>query len=82
VKKPRQVAVQKEKDPPILRNPFLDGIDPILRARQTGLRSLRIDRGSAPSQAKAPSLAIARPAIPPVAPKQGFGAIVGGLLGR
>ncbi|MFN3582787.1 hypothetical protein [Phenylobacterium sp.] len=29
---------------PILRNPYLDGIDPIMRARSTGLRALRIDR--------------------------------------
>ncbi|QOC54144.1 hypothetical protein [Caulobacter phage S2B] len=30
----------------VLRNPFLDGIDPIIRARSTGVRSLRIDRAA------------------------------------
>ncbi|QXZ50182.1 hypothetical protein [Caulobacter vibrioides] len=29
-----------------MRNPFLDGIDPIIRARSTGVRSLRIDRAA------------------------------------
>lgn len=45
VKKPKAVAVQQtEKETPVLRNPYLDGVDPIVRARSTGVRGLRIDR--------------------------------------
>jgi hypothetical protein len=29
-----------DRDPPILRNPYLDGVDPLIRARQHGLKSL------------------------------------------
>jgi len=44
VKKPKAVAVnQPEKEAPVLRNPYLDGIDPVIRSRMTGLKSLRID---------------------------------------
>lgn len=34
------------KDLPVVRNPLLDGLDPILRARSQGLSRLRIDRGT------------------------------------
>jgi hypothetical protein len=68
VKKPKPVSVSKDSTPvPVLRNPYLDGIDPITKARTTGLRSLRIDRGSKPAGApiKASPLAITRPAAAP-----------------
>lgn len=32
----------------ILRNPYLDGTDPIVRARSTGLNGLRVDRTPPP----------------------------------
>ena len=50
-----------DKELPVLRNPYLDGIDPLIRARQSGVSSLRIDRGS-PS---ATSGRITRPASDP-----------------
>jgi hypothetical protein len=34
-----------DKPLPVLRNPFLDGIDPLIAARRTGTSGLRIDRG-------------------------------------
>lgn len=59
VKKPKPVVVNKtDKELPVLRNPFLDGIDPILRARQTGMRSLRIDRVA---RTKSSPATVARP---------------------
>lgn len=69
VKKPKPVVVSKASDKPlpILRNPFLDGIDPILRARQTGVRSLRIDRGTSPAPTPS-ALAVTRPATVAPAP--------------
>lgn len=87
VKKPKPVAVNREdnRDLPILRNPFLDGIDPILRARQTGLRSLRIDRAApaaAPGPAPAASpLAITRPTAPVADNKRAKLAAAGSLPG-
>lgn len=48
VKTPKAVPTSNsaEKDLPVLRNPYLDGIDPITQAKQTGTSALRIDRGS------------------------------------
>ena len=46
VSAPKVATPTATPDPPVLRNPYLDGIDPILRARQTGMSSLRVDRGS------------------------------------
>jgi hypothetical protein len=36
---------------PVLRNPYLDGVEPILRAQSQGVRSLRIDRAGAGTSA-------------------------------
>jgi hypothetical protein len=44
IKKPKVAAAPAPKDPPVLRNPYLDGVDALIRSRSTGLRSLRIDR--------------------------------------
>lgn len=47
---PKPVEVQSstkaEKRVQILRNPYLDGVDPSRRAQQVGVGSFRIDRGS------------------------------------
>ena len=45
---PAPVTVQPkaEKKVHVLRNPYLDGIDPIRRAQQVGVGSFRIDRAS------------------------------------
>lgn len=48
-KKPKAAtapAAAAEKTVPVLRNPYLDGIDPTLRAQQRGASSLRIDRAA------------------------------------
>lgn len=46
--KPVSQTAGTEKKVQVLRNPYLDGVDPLIRARQTGVGSLRIDR-TAPS---------------------------------
>lgn len=45
-RKPKPVTVERAADKPlpILRNPYLDGMDPAIRANQLGVRALRIDR--------------------------------------
>lgn len=45
IKQPKTVAVAstEDKQAPVLRNPYLDGIDPVIRSRMTGLKSLRVD---------------------------------------
>ena len=44
-------AATTDKPLPVMRNPYLDGIDPLIRSRQTGMSSLRIDRKPAGSSA-------------------------------
>lgn len=45
VKTPKVVPVtQTEKPLNILRNPYLDGIDPVKRSNSVGMGSLRINR--------------------------------------
>lgn len=62
VSKPKvvQPSAAADKDPAILRNPWLDGLDPIIRARQGGVKSLTIRRGGStanttPTNPAAPS---------------------------
>ncbi len=57
--KPVQVSKETEKKVQVLRNPYLDGIDPMIRARQTGVGSLRIDRDP-PMRGSSGSARIAR----------------------
>ena len=61
ISKPKTVtaAASSSTDVPVLRNPYLDGIDPIIRARSTGVRSLRIDR---------PGAGLRNPALPTQSP--------------
>ncbi|WP_406853365.1 hypothetical protein WEU32_06925 [Brevundimonas sp. BH3] len=47
MKKPKVVSAPAQKEAGILRNPYLDGIDPILRAQRGGVKGLTIRRGSA-----------------------------------
>lgn len=46
VKRPKikEDASGKERDPPILRNPFLDGLGSAIQSIRIGRNSLRIDR--------------------------------------
>lgn len=66
VRTPRPVASNTATDKPIqvLRNPYLDGIDPIVKARKSGMGSLRIDRGSG----KAPVTGLQPPTPPAGSP--------------
>lgn len=47
----------KPPEPTIIRNPYLDGVDPATRASRQGRSSLRIDRSRASS---------VRPSAPPI----------------
>lgn len=60
-KRPKPISSAPATEKPIeyLRNPYLDGIDPLMKARQGGMKSLRIDRGSG----KAPVTGLQSPAI-------------------
>lgn len=65
-KTPRPVASTTATDKPlqVLRNPYLDGIDPIVKARKAGTGSFRIDRGSG----KAPVTGLQPPPVGPRSP--------------
>ncbi|WP_292077613.1 MULTISPECIES: hypothetical protein [Brevundimonas] len=45
-KKPKVVSAPVAADAPILRNPYLDGLDAVVRARQSGVRSLTIRKAT------------------------------------
>lgn len=64
-KRPKVVAASTvanaDKDPPILRNPYLDGINPLILSRQKGVASLRIDRKVPPLLTQTSPLALSRP---------------------
>lgn len=75
-----QSAVAKTPDPAIIRNTYLDGIDPTTKALRSGRTGLRIERaspGAAPTAvlpplASAPQLNI-QPVLPKITPVQGGG---------
>ncbi|MFI8680845.1 hypothetical protein ACIGFJ_00615 [Brevundimonas diminuta] len=45
-KKPKVVSAPVAADAPILRNPYLDGLDAVVRARQSGVRALTIRKAT------------------------------------
>ncbi|WP_428061847.1 hypothetical protein [Brevundimonas sp.] len=57
VKKPKVVtsAAAEAKEAPVLRNPYLDGLPSVLRARRGGVQSLTIRRGGASGTANTPT---------------------------
>lgn len=65
VKTPKvvQSTAAENKEAPVLRNPYLDGLPSILRARRGGVQSLTIRRGGPSGSANTPP-----PAPTPVAP--------------
>lgn len=72
-KKPKVVSAPVAADAPILRNPYLDGLDAVVRARQGGVRSLTI-RKATPGQATTGNPAVTpAPATPAPAPSTGGG---------
>jgi hypothetical protein len=72
--------VAKTPDPAIIRNTYLDGIDPTTKALRSGRTGLRIERASPgaatstviPPLASAPLLNI-QPVLPKITPVQGGG---------
>lgn len=79
-------ATAKTPDPAIIRNPYLDGVDPVTKALRMGRSSLRIERaGSGAASAAPPATASAplisapvlpslQPVIPKITPVRGGGA--------
>jgi hypothetical protein len=63
--KPVAAPTQADRDKPlpVLRNPYLDGIDPLIKAQKTGARSLRIDRTTPAPMIPTSSARIQRPAV-------------------
>lgn len=72
---------EKPPEPTIIRNPYLDGLDPATKALRRGRSSLRIERGGGGSSTTPPSSAppisnpapITPPGFPPVMGGGGFG---------
>ena len=66
VKTPKiETGTEKPKEPTIIRNPYLDGVDPTTKAARAGRSSLRIDRaGSQPAQLPATATPPASYSIP------------------
>jgi hypothetical protein len=88
---PKPVTVQSkaEKRVQILRNPYLDGVDPSRRAQQVGVGSFRIDRGSGtarvPNQRPTRGASPVAPMVPagtPVAPVPSIIDQLGPVSGR
>jgi hypothetical protein len=80
---PKAAKADKPKDPAIIRNRYLDGIDPTFRALRLGRSALRIERaGVAGAPASPPVTAPAPRPTTPSAPIGGGGGIGGGGIGR
>lgn len=86
-------ATSKTPDPAIIRNPYLDGVDPVTKALRMGRSSLRIERaGSGAASAAPPATATSpltfgaalplQPAIPKITPVGGGGAAAGGRISK
>lgn len=85
VKTPKVVAgSEKPPEPTIIRNSYLDGLDPVSKALRKGRSSLRIERagrGAAtappatafPTPSNAPALPPMQPALPRITPVRGGG---------
>lgn len=56
----------RDRDPTIIRNPYLDGVGPTANANRTGRSSLRIMRGSGSIRPSAPPIASTQPGLPRV----------------
>jgi hypothetical protein len=75
----------KPKDPAIIRNPFLDGVDPTLKSLRLGRSALRIERGGVRAATPATPPPVAPPAhVAPSLPVGGItsgGGVYGGVGG-
>lgn len=70
----------KAPDPAIIRNPYLDGVDPATRALRKGRSTLRIERGSgrAPTAPTPSSPAPAPNPAPAPGGSPGYSPVLGG----
>lgn len=77
-------ASAKTPDPAIIRNPYLDGVDPVTKALRAGRSTLRIERAGRGAAQAAPPVAVAppsslapllniQPALPKITPVRGGG---------
>ena len=90
VAKTPKVKEQKPKDPAIIRNPYLDGLDPISKALRVGRSSLRIERAGSGAASAAPpataaplpSTATGLPPVQPVLPKISRSGWVGAAMSK
>jgi hypothetical protein len=71
-KKPKVVSAPVAADAPILRNPYLDGLDAVVRARQGGVRSLTIRKATGTATTGNPTVSPV-PSTPPVTGGSGVG---------
>jgi len=83
----------KTPDPAIIRNPYLDGLDPVSKALRTGRSSLRIERAGSGAASVAPPATAPAPlaSAPAVDPTSGLprmsavpagGAVAGARISR
>lgn len=79
-KKPKVVsAPATQAEPGVLRNPYLDGLDAVVRARSGGVRSLTIRKGV--GGATAPNPVRPNPTAPTIPTTPGMGGGSGGSGG-
>lgn len=77
---PKGSKAEKPKDPAIIRNRYLDGIDPALKSLRLGRSALRIERTGVAGARPAPPPVVAPATLPSVsgpspAARSAFGAI-------
>ncbi len=87
VKTPKiKPGTDKAPEPTIIRNPYLDGMDPVSKALRKGRSSLRIERAGSGATQVAPPAAPARPPVSmPIASNPGgsfTSPVLGGGAGR
>lgn len=71
VKTPSVVPTTPGKEPAIIRNPYLDGLDPAAKSLRVGRSALRIERrapGDPAKPASGPGGTIVRPPTAPTGP--------------
>jgi hypothetical protein len=96
VKTPKVKAADpqaKTPDPAIIRNPYLDGVDPASTALRIGSSSLRIERTGRGTAPAVPPVSVAppsslspllniQPVLPKITPVRGGGGTTNGKINR
>lgn len=78
-KKPKVVSAPQAAEPGVLRNPYLDGLDAVVRARSDGVRALTIRKATPGAPAPTPALPASAP-VPTPKPTPNPGGGSGGKL--